>query len=80
MIKQRVGRSGQGRSDGYRTLIAFRFGDLAFFIYGFAKNERENIGQDELASFRDIAAQWLKEDQQGLEKALRDGRIQEVGK
>lgn len=36
VIKQRVGRSGQGRSGGYRTLIAFRFGDLAFFIYGFA--------------------------------------------
>ena len=80
VIKQRVGRPGHGRSGGYRVLIAVHVGDRAFFIYGFAKNERENVGPDELASFRDIAAQWLKEDQRGLEEALRDGRIQEVGK
>ena len=80
VIKQRVGRPGHGRRGGYRVLIAVHVGDRAFFIYGFAKNERENVGPDELASFRDIAAQWLKEDQRGLEEALRDGRIQEVGK
>jgi hypothetical protein len=33
VIKQRVGREGQGRSGGYRTLIAFRVGDRAFLIY-----------------------------------------------
>jgi hypothetical protein len=42
VIKQRVARTGQGRSGGYRLLIAYRAGDRAIFLYGFAKNERDN--------------------------------------
>ena len=41
MIKQRVARAGQGRSGGYRTLIAVRFEESAVFLFGFAKNDRE---------------------------------------
>ena len=43
VIKQRVARSGAGKSGGFRTLILFRIGTLAFFVHGFAKNERDNI-------------------------------------
>jgi hypothetical protein len=32
IIKQRVARSGQGRSAGYRTLIAYRSGTRAVFL------------------------------------------------
>jgi hypothetical protein len=46
VIKQRVARPGQGRSGGYRVLIAYRFGDRSVFLYGFAMNERENIEED----------------------------------
>jgi hypothetical protein len=80
VIKQRVGRPGQGRSGGYRTLIAFRVNDCAFFIYGFAKNERDNIDQDDLSSFRDIAGEWLRASAKDIDQATRDGRIQEVKK
>jgi hypothetical protein len=48
VIKQRLGRPGQGRSGGYRVLIAYRAGHRAVFLYGFAKRERENIEPDEL--------------------------------
>jgi hypothetical protein len=50
VIKQRVARRGQGRSGGYRMLIAYRRGDRAMFLYSFAKSERENIDRDELAT------------------------------
>src|ERR1700683_1838925 len=50
LLKQRVARAGEGRSGGYRTIIAYRAGDRAVFLYGFAKNERDNIGDDELAT------------------------------
>ena len=43
VIKQRIARSGQGKSGGYRTVILYRKGDKALFVYGFPKNERENI-------------------------------------
>jgi hypothetical protein len=42
VIKQRVARPGQGRSGGHRLLIAYREGERAVFLYGFAKNERDN--------------------------------------
>lgn len=56
LIKQRVAREGQGRSGGYRMLVAYRARGRAVFLYGFAKNEQENIGLDELESLREIAA------------------------
>lgn len=43
VIKQRIARPGQGRSGGYRTIIAIRFEDRAFFIFGFAKSDREDL-------------------------------------
>jgi hypothetical protein len=55
VIKQRVARVGQGRSGGYRTIVVYRAADRAIFLYGFAKNERDNIDDDELATFRELA-------------------------
>ena len=52
LIKQRVARPGQGKSGGYRTVIAYRQGDLAIFLLGFAKNERANISADELEELK----------------------------
>jgi hypothetical protein len=48
LIKQRVARAGRGKSGGYRTVIAYRRGDRAVFLLGFAKSERDNIEADEL--------------------------------
>ncbi len=60
LIKQRVARAGGGKSGGYRTIIAFRRGALSIFVYGFAKNERDNIDPDELRKYR-MAARWMLE-------------------
>jgi hypothetical protein len=78
VIKQRVARAGQGRSGGYRMLIAYRAGHRAVFLYGFAKRERENIDPDELATLREIAAAWLAADPKRITQALNEGTLQEV--
>ncbi|WGJ16585.1 type II toxin-antitoxin system RelE/ParE family toxin [Methylocapsa sp. D3K7] len=78
VIKQRVARKGQGRSGGYRVLIAYRRGNRAVFLYGFAKSERENIDDDELATLRDIAEGWLTANDAKLDRAIADGFVQEV--
>ena len=78
VIKQRVARAGQGRSGGYRLLIAYRSGDRAVFLYGFAKNERENIEDDELATLREIAAAWLEANDERLEHAIQEGTLEEA--
>ncbi len=78
VIKQRAARKGQGRSGGYRMLIAYRRGNRAVFLYGFAKSERENIDDDELASLQDIAAGWLTPNDAKLARAIADGLVQEI--
>ena len=78
LIKQRVARTGQGRSGGYRMLVAYRQRDRAVLLYGFAKNELENIAPDELLTLRDIAAGWLEADAAQIAQALMDETLQEV--
>ena len=78
LIKQPVARSGEGRSGGYRMLIAYRRDDRAVFLYGFAKNERDNIDPAELLTLREIAEGWLAADAAGIEEALAHEALQEV--
>lgn len=78
VIKQRVGRPGQGRSGGYRTLIVFRVGDLAIILFAFAKNERDNIDQDYLADLKQVASKWLLADEAAIARAVEAGDIEEI--
>jgi hypothetical protein len=78
IIKQRVARVGQGRSGGYRMLIAFRIGDRAVFIYGFAQRKRDNISPDELLTLQEIGSAWLVADEGRIEQAVKNDVLHEV--
>ena len=60
-------------------LIAYRAGERAVFLYGFAKSERENIGPDELQTLREIGAMWLAASDDKVEQALQDVVLEEIG-
>jgi hypothetical protein len=77
IIKQRVARPGQGKRGGFRMLVGFR-SDLAIFLFGFAKNERENIDGDQLKTLREIVATWFAADEKKIAQALADGILIEV--
>ena len=78
IIKQRVARTGQGRSGGFRLIIAYRSGNMAVFLHGFAKSEQVNIEENELKTLQEIGAEWLKAKKERLEKAIKAGIIAEV--
>ena len=78
VIKQRIVRKGGGRSGGYRMIVLFRRGELAIFVYGFAKSDRANLRPDELATFRLLADEYLALDSPGLAAAQAIGAIIEV--
>lgn len=59
-------------------LIAYQKNKRAVFLYGFAKNERENINDDELVALKEIAAAWLKVGNKELNRSLSNGLLQEV--
>jgi hypothetical protein len=77
IIKQRVARPGQGKRGGFRMLIGFR-SDRAVFLFAFAKNERENIGDAELMTLREIAGSLLNASAEKIAQALKDGALIEV--
>jgi hypothetical protein len=79
LIKQRVARQGQGRSGGYRMIVAYRSRIRAVFLFGFAKNEREDIESDALLSLRQIAADWLAADAATIRAKLEEGTLREIG-
>ncbi len=78
LIKQRVARGGQGRSGGYRMMVAYKAQDRAFFLYGFAKNDRDNIDPDQVTALRKIAAGWLDEPDGRITQVLEDNILHEV--
>ena len=78
VIKQRVARPGQGRSGGYRTIILLKAGTRAVFAYGFAKNDRGNIRDDELEALRALAAELLSYDEAALREAVEAKALMEV--
>lgn len=55
VIKQRIARPGQGRSKGYRSIILFRRGAKAFFVYGFSKSRQANISARAEDEFKEAA-------------------------
>ena len=79
VIKQRIARKGGGRSGGFRTIVLFRRGALAFFVHGFAKSDRENLRRKEFSGLRSLAnVQYLALDAAGLAAAQAAGAIIEV--
>ena len=64
VIKQRVARRGEGRSGGYRTIIAYRTARRAIFLFGFAKSNRENIEADD----DDLEAEYIRIAERAKEK------------
>jgi hypothetical protein len=78
LLKRRIARPGQGKSGGFRTLVATNKGSLWFFVYGFAKNERSNIDKDEEAALKKLAATLLAMPLSTLSKALKVDELIEV--
>jgi len=78
VLKQRIAREGEGKSGGYRTIMFFRAGDRAVFVYGFAKKDRDNLEPDELAAFRKAAKIVLALSDPQIAIEVETGRLAEV--
>ena len=78
VVKKRVGLSGRGKRGGARILVATNKGNRWFFVYGFEKNERASLSDDELEALKDLAEQLLARTVKQLAEALNDGSISEI--
>ena len=78
VVKKRIGLAGGGKRGGARTLVATNRGNRWFFLYGFEKNDRANITDDELEALKEIAEQLLARTGTQLDEAVQDGSLQEI--
>jgi hypothetical protein len=78
IIKQRVPRPGSGRSGGFRSVIAYQAHEMSVFLYGFAKNERDNITNDELKNLRKAARFYFGLSCEDLGTAVAAGTLMEI--
>jgi hypothetical protein len=80
LIKQRIARQGQGRSGGYRMIVAFMIRGRAVFLFGFSKSDRENIGFDELKALRALGATWQAASSEKIAEAIAAGDLAKIEK
>ena len=59
-------------------LVAYRVDERAVFLYGFAKNERDNINPRELADWQKRAREVLSASDELIEKNIADEVLREV--
>jgi hypothetical protein len=78
VVKKRIGISGRGKSGGVRTLIATNKGSKWFFVFGFEKNDRANITENELEALQELAQELLARTVKQLDEAIQNGTLTEI--
>jgi hypothetical protein len=78
LVKQRVPLPGRGKRGSTRTIVATNKKDRWFFVFGFEKNERENIKAKELEALKDLASDLLGLSSAQLDEMVRNGYLEEL--
>jgi hypothetical protein len=60
------------------VIVVWRRKDRTIFLHGFAKNERDNIDDQDLADLKELAAMLLSYSGKKLDRAVAAGELVEV--
>jgi hypothetical protein len=78
VYKKRIPLPGKGKSSGVRTIVVSGMAERWFFLYGFEKNERDNITAGELSFLRNVADDWLSATDMFLDNAVAAKELEEI--
>ena len=78
VFKKRIALPGAGKRAGARTLVASKSSKKWFFLYGFAKNEKDNINDDELVHLQGAANRLMNLTDRDIEKVILIGELKEL--
>jgi len=78
LYKKRIAIPGKGKRGSTRTLIAFKKGDCAFFIFGFDKGTRSNITDKEEHALKIFGNTLLSWSEKELNKRIKIGELLEI--
>jgi hypothetical protein len=78
MTQLRVALPGRGKRGGARTLVATNSANRWFFVFGFEKNDRDNINAKELSALKALASDFLRLGVHELSAAVEAKALQEI--
>lgn len=78
VIKKRISLPGRGKSGSTRTLLATNKNNRWIFVFGFEKNERDNITSKELEALQALSSDLLQLSNKEIKMAIDDGCLVEV--
>ena len=78
LYKIRVSRENEGKSGGYRSLLAYKKDERAVFLYAFAKNEKDNLDKSELSALKKLALDLTSLDAEELKRQIKLGNLVEL--
>ena len=78
LYKKRIALPGHGKRGGARTLLATNKRNRWFFLFGFQKNEREDITGEEREVLQELSSQFLSYSDNELNYAVKQGKLLEV--
>ncbi|MDD5227901.1 MAG: type II toxin-antitoxin system RelE/ParE family toxin [Methylococcales bacterium] len=78
VFKKRVALPNRGKSGSVRTLIATNKNDRWFFMFGFEKNQRDNIDKSDLKFLKQAAKKMLSFSDELLDITLQIKELEEI--
>lgn len=78
IYKKRIALQGRGKRGGARSIIAYKMSEKAFFIFGFSKNEKDNIDKEDLKAAKALAKELIGYSNTMLNQLIKNGELYEV--
>jgi hypothetical protein len=78
VVKKRLPLPGRGKRGGARTLVATDKRETWIFVYGFTKNQRDDVPGEDLAAWQALAADLLRGSAADLESKAAAGVLAEI--
>ncbi len=78
LFKIRVKREHSGKSSGFRTIVVYKENEKAIFLYGFGKNEQDNISKTELSYFKKLGNDFLTLDEKQIKQLIEQKSLFEI--
>ena len=78
LFKKRISLHGRGKSGGARTMLFYQEGKKLIFIFGFAKNTKDDLSDDDKKLLRKFSESFLFFSTKDIDKNIKTGELIEI--
>jgi hypothetical protein len=78
VLKKRIALPGMGKRSSSRVLVASKFLSRWFFLFGFTKNEKSNVSDDELIYLQETAKRLFHLSDLEIQASIFAGELKEL--